>query len=83
MSKRTFIEKTPISELNNLRYDISDKKWEKGWRWTKDKAGGKVVSRGGTFEGSQETTAGTKHIRKQYGGKIDTYRSPRRTTYND
>jgi len=28
--------------------------------------------------------SGTKHLgKKAYGGKIDTYRSPRRTTYND
>tara|TARA_Y100000310_G_scaffold258799_1_gene267317 strand:+ start:252 stop:590 length:339 start_codon:yes stop_codon:yes gene_type:complete len=86
-SANTFIKRTPVSELNNLRYGISDKQWTRGWRWTEytNKKGkkGKIVKKGGTFEGSQETTAGTKHMRKQYGGKVNTYNSPRKTTYND
>ena len=77
----TYIKNTSVKELNKQKYTISDKQWKDGWRWREytDNKGnkGKIVDQGAP---DPEVL---KPYLKQYGGKVNTYRSPRKTTYND
>jgi hypothetical protein len=77
----TYIKNTSVEELNRKRYTISDEQWNDGWRWREytDKKGnkGKIVD-----QGAPDPKVLEPYL-KQYGGKVNTYRSPRKSTYED